>query len=90
MLDIPKQRNIVLKEYAISITIALHIMTVLFNLFLIMRIKYGPEIITKLSLYPYYFSLISLVAYMGNEILEEFIDEGELFDDNDPLENAGF
>ena len=90
MTDIPKQQNAFLKEYAESITIALLILTIMFNLFLIVRIKYGSKIITKLTLYPYYFSLIALFAFMGCEIVEEFIDEDDLFDDNNPLENAAY
>ena len=90
MTDILEQQHTILKEYGESITIALLIMTIMFNLFLIMRIMYGPEIITKLTLYPYYFSLIALFAFIGNEIVEEFIDEDDLFNDNNPLENVGY
>ena len=65
-------------------------MTIIFNLFMIMRIKYGSKIITKLTLYPYYFSMLGLIAITGNEVIEEFIDEDDFFTDNNPLDNSGY
>ena len=51
----------------------------MYNLFLIMQIKYGSEIITKLTLMPYYCSLLALTFYLGMETVEEFIPEALLF-----------
>ena len=81
----------ILKRYSDSITFALIIMTVLYNLYLIMKIKYGAKIITKLTLLPYYCSLISLICFAAMEVVEEYIDEDTLFkDDNDTVTRMSY
>ena len=55
----------------------------MYNLFLIMQIKYGSKIITKLTLMPYYFSLIALIFFLGMETVEEFVPEEFLFSTKD-------
>ena len=73
----------ILKRYASSFTFALIVMTVLYNLYLIMKIKYGAKIITKLTLLPYYCSFASLFFFAAKEIVEEYINEDTLFKDDD-------
>ena len=49
-------------NYAPALTFATLIITVLYNVFVIMQIKYGEVLITRTSLKPYYLSLAYLVV----------------------------
>ena len=69
----------VLEEYGDQFTLAVILITIMYNLFLIMQIKYGDKLITKLTLWPYYFSLLALIFFAGMEIVEEYISESLLF-----------
>lgn len=48
-------------QYSFAMYFAMSIVTVLFNIYLIMKIRYGKELITKSTLNPYYVTLTFLI-----------------------------
>ena len=51
-----------LREYSGNIALALILTTLFYNVYLIFKIRYGSILITKMSLWPYYYSLAYLTA----------------------------
>ena len=51
------------KEYSGAISLALILVTLLYNVYLIFRIKYGSVLINKETLKPYYYSLAYFITY---------------------------
>ena len=82
-------------KYSGPISLSLTILTLLYNIFEIVRIRYGKVLITKTTLRPYIHSLL----YLGSYVLEGFIrvwmneidlDKGRDFDPTVLKESAGF
>ena len=48
-------------QYSFAMYFAMSTVTVLFNIYLIMKIRYGKELITKSTLNPYYLTLTFLI-----------------------------
>ena len=51
-----------LREYSGNIALALILTTLLYNIYLIFKIRYGSILVTRMSLWPYYYSLAYLTA----------------------------
>ena len=70
----------IIEDYAECFTIAIVLATIIYNIFLIAKIKYGEIVITKLTLLPYYFSFVFLVLMAANEVIEELISQKKIVD----------
>ena len=63
----------IMNEYSFAMYFAMTMITAFYNIYLIVRIRYGETVITKTTLTPYYFSLIFLVLNYILAILRLYI-----------------
>ena len=75
----------IIPVYGESITFSLIVSTLIYNIFLISRIKFGEILITKLTLRPYYLSAIFCTTFMIHEAIEAIIIEESLLQGEDSL-----
>ena len=71
--------------YGESIMFSLIVLTFLYNIFLIARIKFGEILITKLTLLPYYLSACFCAVFMVHELFAELIIEKSISEGVDNL-----
>ena len=63
----------IFNEYSFAMYFAMTMITALYNIYLIVRIRYGEKIITKTTLTPYYLSVTFLVLNYTLAILRLYI-----------------
>ena len=61
-------------NYSFPMYFAMSTITVLFNIYLIMKIRYGKKQITKSTLNPYYLSLTFLILNFIKSLIRWYID----------------
>ena len=64
-----------LSAYGSEIAISLITCTLLWNLQLVSKINFGRTVITRLTLLPYYSSLIFLIVLLAEAIVQAYIHE---------------
>ena len=64
---------VLLKQYSFAMYFATSMMTIIWNIYLLVKIKYGDILITKSTLKPYYFSLLFLVLNFIKAIVRYYI-----------------
>ena len=65
---------IVLNEYSGALACSLIVITILCNIAIIMKIKYGQVLITKTTLKPYYLAFVYLILSYVNMMIREYLE----------------
>ena len=64
---------VLLKQYSFAMYFATSMMTIIWNIYLLVKIRYGDILITKSTLKPYYLSLWFLVLNFIKAIVRFYI-----------------